>query len=617
MVHPTVTEANWTDATGTPKTTSGFIGEINYVKATVPNFCNEEVRIYFHVKAHKDNAYYKNRYFITTKTDSEGKINTAVSFSKEMKAKLGISNWNVNLKFALVGIVDNQLYAFKGISYPVSNSELKVTTKKEILDLYFEYKGKRLVPTDRVPYNSKTPTKIKMVAHTRNMIGEKIKFTAHALKDDSILENLNESTIKANGITELSFQKKAPAHLKKDDTETYYAGVEGFSTKHFKDKTLVFKVGAKLDSGDVFDKNDPQLVWGAKVSKEFRLKVVKICKNIEKEKEISFSPNTLMNIMAFETANTFSPSAGTFKADPRDSRKGGFVGLIQFGKEAAEGLNIKRTELMKMTAEKQLDYVEKWFLLKSKSQLKSATDIYLSVNYPKAAGKGHIDKEPVYGDPNAAYRANKPFLREADEINEKGKKIGKVGGKTYVWEVREALEENYHEGEYTRNIWYNPLKKMELRGWYRSGWLPNESEYLLKTNVRDSGMHQGLDLYAPVGTTVYACVDGVRVRVGPDVSETYGKTITIKGFYEGKEYYFFYAHLSERRIKIGDKVKAGDIIGETGKTGNANNLSSKMEHLHFEVRNKKSAQGAAVEPFKTIKELKKNVKINPDKNTQI
>ncbi|MEM0575140.1 M23 family metallopeptidase [Flavobacterium polysaccharolyticum] len=269
VVHPTVTEANWTDTSGTPKTTSGFIGEINYVKATVPNFCNEEVRIYFHVKAHKDSAYYKNRYFITTKTDSEGKINTAVSFSKEMKAKLGISNWNVNLKFALVGVVDNQLYAFKGISYPVSNAELKVTTKKEILDLYFEYEGKRLVPTDRVPYNSKTPTKIKMVAHTRNMIGEKLKFTAHALEDDSILENLSESTIKANGIAELSFQKKAPAHLKKNDTETYYAGVEGFSTKHFKDKTLVFQVGAKwqIKSEIIFPllekpTNDINSAWG-------------------------------------------------------------------------------------------------------------------------------------------------------------------------------------------------------------------------------------------------------------------------------------------------------------------------------------------------------------------
>ena len=69
-------------------------------------------------------------------------------------------------------------------------------------------------------------------------------------------------------IAELSFQKKAPAHLKKNDTETYYAGVEGFSTKHFKDKTLVFKVGAKWDTY-LMDANDPQLVWGDKVSKEF------------------------------------------------------------------------------------------------------------------------------------------------------------------------------------------------------------------------------------------------------------------------------------------------------------------------------------------------------------
>ncbi|CAH0336077.1 hypothetical protein FVB9288_01750 [Flavobacterium sp. CECT 9288] len=128
-VHPTVIESNWTDASGTPKTTSGFIGEINYVKATVPNFCNEEVRIYFHVKAHKDSAYYKNRYFITTKTDSEGKINTAVSFSKEMKAKLGISNWNVNLKFALV-----KKSSVTKIEENLKSNKLVINQKKILLD---------------------------------------------------------------------------------------------------------------------------------------------------------------------------------------------------------------------------------------------------------------------------------------------------------------------------------------------------------------------------------------------------------------------------------------------------------------------------------------------------
>ena len=410
MVHPTVTEANWTDASGTPKTTSGFIGEINYVKATVPNFCNEEVRIYFHVKTHKDSAYYKNRYFITTKTDSEGKINTAVSFSKEMKAKLGISNWNVNLKFALVGVVDNQLYAFKGISYPVSNAELKVTTKKEILDLYFEYEGKRLVPTDRVPYNSKTPTKIKMVAHTRNMIGEKLKFTAHALEDDSILENLSESTIKANGIAELSFQKKAPAHLKKNDTETYYAGVEGFSTKHFKDKTLVFKVGAKWDTNSIIH----SMTWGNKVSKEFREKVVEICMNIwPNHPDLPAMINGLMAVMYRETRGTFAAhqlqgykslvprSELTKKHFEKINSKGEkssrAIGLIQFTQDALEQmqeftqgqgfdkLHTIKLNYAKMSDIEQLEKVKKYFNMSHKKP-KVPEDIYATVFAPDTVG---------------------------------------------------------------------------------------------------------------------------------------------------------------------------------------------------------------------------------------
>ena len=283
MVHPTVTESNWTDASGTPKTTSGFIGEINYVKATVPNFCNEEVRIYFHVKAHKDSTYYKNRYFITSKTDSEGKINAAVSFSKEMKAKLGISNWNVNLKFALVGVVDNQLYAFKGISYPVSNAELKVTTKKEILDVYFKYQGKRLLTTDRVPYGEKT-TNLIVLAKTRNMVGDSIKFKAHQLNEDSILEDKPAVKVGSNGYVALNFGVFNKEKLKKGSTLTYYAGVEGFSTKQFKDKTLVLEVGAKLNENIEKTNKDLHEVLTiiGKTRLKSKYKLTELEKNIQK-----------------------------------------------------------------------------------------------------------------------------------------------------------------------------------------------------------------------------------------------------------------------------------------------------------------------------------------------
>lgn len=38
-------------------------------------------------------------------------------------------------------------------------------------------------------------------------------------------------------------------------------------------------------------------------------------------------------------------------------------------------------------------------------------------------------------------------------------------------------------------------------------------------------------------------------------------------YYNEKLYYFFYAHLSEISLKMGEKVKAGKVIGLTGNTG--------------------------------------------------
>jgi predicted chitinase len=254
VLHPQVTEAYWTDASGTPKTTSGFIGETNYVNATIPNFCNKDVRIYFQVKECKNTTYHKNRYFIDTKTDSEGKINAAVNFSKDMKTKLIINNWNVNLKFAFVGIVDNQSYPFKGATYPKANAELKVTTKKEILDLYFDYQGKRVTETDRVLYDHKKAEMISLIAKTRNMVGEKLTFTAHGLGKPNVLGKLGETKVDNNGVatvvlfTSTIWESNSIFDIQKGKDKTFYAGVDGFSTKDIENKTLVLEVGTKWDA---------------------------------------------------------------------------------------------------------------------------------------------------------------------------------------------------------------------------------------------------------------------------------------------------------------------------------------------------------------------------------
>lgn len=60
---------------------------------------------------------------------------------------------------------------------------------------------------------------------------------------------------------------------------------------------------------------------------------------------------------------------------------------------------------------------------------------------------------------------------------------------------------------------------------------------------------------------------------------------------------FFYAHLSKIIVDNNKPVKAGDIIGKSGCTGNASNMKSIQSgsHLHFEVRKTNAACGKGVE----------------------
>ena len=88
-------------------------------------------------------------------------------------------------------------------------------------------------------------------------------------------------------------------------------------------------------------------------------------------------------------------------------------------------------------------------------------------------------------------------------------------------------------------------------------------------------MHTGIDLTAPTGTPVYASGDGVIVRADANASG-YGNHIRIS---HGYGYITLYGHLSKINVKVGQKVKRGDIIGLVGSTG-----LSTSPHLHYEVR---------------------------------
>lgn len=86
--------------------------------------------------------------------------------------------------------------------------------------------------------------------------------------------------------------------------------------------------------------------------------------------------------------------------------------------------------------------------------------------------------------------------------------------------------------------------------------------------------HAGMDFSARTGTPIYATGDGVVVTADNKASG-YGNHIVIR---HGFGYETLYGHMSKYKVKAGQKVKRGDVIGYVGSTGR-----SEAPHLHYEV----------------------------------
>ena len=86
--------------------------------------------------------------------------------------------------------------------------------------------------------------------------------------------------------------------------------------------------------------------------------------------------------------------------------------------------------------------------------------------------------------------------------------------------------------------------------------------------------HTGIDFSAPRGTEIYATGDGV-VKTVTKKKGGYGYHIVVD---HGYEYKTLYAHMSRFKVKVGERVKRGDVIGYVGSTG-----TSTAPHLHYEV----------------------------------
>ncbi len=92
--------------------------------------------------------------------------------------------------------------------------------------------------------------------------------------------------------------------------------------------------------------------------------------------------------------------------------------------------------------------------------------------------------------------------------------------------------------------------------------------------------HSGVDIGAiknlVVGDDLTATEDGIVMRVRP-MHYIMGNYIVIE---HGKEWCDMYEHMNDFNIRVGQTVKAGDLVGHMGTTGRSTGA-----HLHYEIRN--------------------------------
>jgi murein DD-endopeptidase MepM/ murein hydrolase activator NlpD len=105
-------------------------------------------------------------------------------------------------------------------------------------------------------------------------------------------------------------------------------------------------------------------------------------------------------------------------------------------------------------------------------------------------------------------------------------------------------------------------------------------------------LHIGVDIVGPKGLALYAVVDGTITKMYGADSPLSGNALRLTG---ADKTYFFYAHLDSFApgITVGSTVRAGQIIGYMGSTGN-----SGVSHLHFEVH---PGGGDAINPYPVVK----------------
>jgi murein DD-endopeptidase MepM/ murein hydrolase activator NlpD len=161
--------------------------------------------------------------------------------------------------------------------------------------------------------------------------------------------------------------------------------------------------------------------------------------------------------------------------------------------------------------------------------------------------------------------------RNSDILVQTAKKLDQITAKMYV--QTKSFDEVYEMAKNKSRLIASipaiqPVSNMDLRR------LSSYFGYRTDPYYKVMKFHEGVDFSAPIGTEIYATGDGV-VITSERSKGGYGNQIIID---HGFGYKTMYAHLQAFKVRAGEQVKRGQVIGKIGSTG-----KSTSPHCHYEV----------------------------------
>lgn len=172
------------------------------------------------------------------------------------------------------------------------------------------------------------------------------------------------------------------------------------------------------------------------------------------------------------------------------------------------------------------------------------------------------DKEGLEEDKSELKKLKKELLKEEEVLEEKLQKI--AANESAVSSNSNSDSSSTSNAVISNGSWPVPG--------YSS--ISSPFGYRIHPVLGTKKLHTGIDIPAPTGTPAVAVASGTVIYSG--VQGSYGNTVMIR---HDNGLVSLYAHNSSLIVKVGDRVKKGQVVTKIGSTGR-----STGPHLHFEIR---------------------------------